>query len=45
MACITTCSKCGRCYQEISEEEANAPDRKCANCFQPQPLHAEEVKA
>lgn len=32
MANITTCSKCGRSYEEISEEEANRPDRTCLAC-------------
>ena len=32
MANLTTCNKCGRLYEETSEEEANRPDRKCLAC-------------
>lgn len=34
MACITTCLKCGKGYEECSEEEANSPDRMCPACWQ-----------
>lgn len=30
---ITTCSKCGRAYEEQSEERANEPNRKCLDCY------------
>ena len=30
---ITTCSKCGKCYEESSEERANEPDRLCHECY------------
>jgi hypothetical protein len=29
---ITTCSRCGRAYEESSEESANAPRRFCGSC-------------
>jgi|SRR3990167_2000773 len=29
---ITTCSLCGKCYEETSEEETNAPTRHCSGC-------------
>lgn len=32
MANITTCPRCGSCYEESSEEQANAPTRCCASC-------------
>lgn len=32
MANITTCSECGRAYEESSEEAANAPYRQCWHC-------------
>lgn len=32
----TTCPKCGRCYEETSEEEANAPSRRCSTCWHEQ---------
>lgn len=32
MANLTTCPKCGKCYEEKSEEEANSPNRCCAQC-------------
>ena len=31
---ITTCPCCGKLYEEVSEEEANNPDRLCLNCYQ-----------
>lgn len=34
MSHITTCTDCGRAYEERSEEAANAPDRLCASCWQ-----------
>lgn len=30
---ITTCPKCGKCYEEQSEEEANSPSRECMDCW------------
>jgi len=30
---ITICPKCSECYEEVSEEEANNPDRMCSKCF------------
>jgi hypothetical protein len=33
MACTTTCTNCGTCYEESSEESANDPNRLCAPCF------------
>lgn len=36
MAHITNCPKCGRCYEETSEEEANAPSRRCSTCWHEQ---------
>ena len=30
---ITTCPKCGRCYEEVSEEMANSYERLCRPCF------------
>ena len=33
MACITTCTHCGNCYESISEEDANDPNRLCLPCF------------
>jgi predicted nucleic acid-binding Zn-ribbon protein len=30
---ITACSKCGRCYEAGSEEQANEPDRLCPTCW------------
>jgi hypothetical protein len=30
---ITTCPKCGKLYDEKSEEEANAPGRSCLACY------------
>lgn len=32
MACVTTCSKCGKLYEESSEECANEPGRMCTSC-------------
>lgn len=38
MACVTTCQHCGTCYEESSEENANAPawasvfNRCCSKC-------------
>jgi hypothetical protein len=31
---ITTCPKCGRCYEEKSKEEAYSPTRRCLPCWQ-----------
>lgn len=43
---ITTCSKCGKAYEESSEENAYAPlwvdDRLCNQCFKNKVVH--EVK-
>lgn len=33
MACLTNCPKCGTCYEESSEEQANSPARVCMNCW------------
>jgi hypothetical protein len=33
MAHITTCTDCGKCYQEYSEEFANEPNRVCRACY------------
>jgi len=33
MSNTTTCSQCGEAYEEISEEEANAPGRLCGRCW------------
>jgi hypothetical protein len=30
---ITTCTVCGQCYEENSDEAANAPDRECPACW------------
>jgi hypothetical protein len=30
---ITTCSVCGCCYEETSEELANTPVRECVACW------------
>jgi len=30
---ITTCTKCGKGYEEHSEEAANAPERLCFSCW------------
>lgn len=30
---ITNCPKCGTCYEEQSEEEANSPKRECMDCW------------
>ena len=30
---ITTCTSCGKCYEEVSEELANAPERECIPCW------------
>jgi len=29
----TTCTTCGKLYQESSEERANAPERECMDCW------------
>ncbi len=33
MSYITTCGNCGRCYEEVSEEQANTPWRLCGACW------------
>ena len=33
MSCVTTCTTCGRIYEESSEERANEPRRECSECF------------
>ncbi len=33
MAHTTTCTSCGRCYEEVSEETAKAPERECVSCW------------
>lgn len=30
---ITNCPKCGKCYEETSEETANSPSRECTDCW------------
>ena len=30
---ITVCPRCGKCYEERCEEEANSPTRSCLDCF------------
>lgn len=30
---ITTCTHCGRAYEEMSAEAANAPVRECSDCW------------
>lgn len=30
---ITTCTSCGKCYDEVSEELAKAPERECRSCW------------
>ena len=30
---ITSCPRCGRLYEEASEEQANSPNRCCLDCF------------
>jgi len=32
MAHITTCTHCGKAYEETSEETANMPERLCPGC-------------
>jgi hypothetical protein len=34
MSHITTCTACGRAYEESSTEAAHAPDRLCKACWQ-----------
>jgi hypothetical protein len=43
MPCITTCLKCARCYEEVSEEQANAPDRMCSSCWTAQRRYMEAI--
>jgi len=31
---ITDCPKCGKLYEEKSEEEAYSPNRSCLQCYQ-----------
>lgn len=33
MSHITTCTACGKVYEETSEESANDPNRTCLECF------------
>lgn len=33
MSRVTTCTKCGKLYEETCEELANAPERQCWTCF------------
>ena len=33
MSNITTCTECGKCYEEVSEESANQPKRECPECW------------
>ncbi len=30
---MTTCTRCGKCYEEGSEEAANLPTRECSTCW------------
>lgn len=41
MAHITTCTQCGKLYEESSEEYANEPNRLCLACWRSQnaPVH------
>ena len=34
MSHATTCPRCGSCYEESSDEQANSPDRLCNSCWQ-----------
>lgn len=34
MARLTTCTHCGSCYEESSEERANEAERLCGKCFE-----------
>lgn len=34
MANCTTCPKCGKCYEKVSEEMANSYDRVCRTCLE-----------
>ena len=36
----TNCLKCGKCYEEQSEEQANSPARECMDCWMK--AHTEE---
>lgn len=42
---ITTCTKCGECYEAYSEETANSPTRLCSECEPTMGdiLHAEDA--
>jgi hypothetical protein len=33
MSHITTCTVCGKCYEEFSEEPANKQTRECGQCW------------
>ena len=44
MACVTTCTNCGGCYEESSEDSANDPNRLCMHCFDKASNHAYECK-
>jgi len=33
MPCITDCPRCGKSYEEKSEEEASSPNRLCLSCY------------
>jgi len=33
MSCVTTCTTCGKCYEEFSEEAANMQTRECSACW------------
>lgn len=36
MSHITTCTTCGKCYEEFSEEAANMQTRECSACWRAQ---------
>lgn len=40
MANVTTCTECGKLYEEQSEEGANDPNRMCLGCFDRASNHA-----
>jgi len=41
---MTTCPGCGAAYEEISEEEANHPDRRCYACWRARRIETEGRK-
>lgn len=34
MPSITTCPKCGKCYEEVSEDMASSNERLCRACYE-----------